>query len=329
MNASAQPRSATAPSSHSSWLQWLGAPQLGLSLAALLWSGNFIVGRALRGEIDPLTLNFCRWVVAAVVLAVPFLRPLLQQWSILRRHLGFVAALGLAAVAVPHTCIYAALATTTPVNALLLLNLVPLLVAAGARCFFGQALRPRQWCGMAVCLAGAAALMVQGDPAVLRGLHFAPGDLWMAAAVLAGAAHVLLLKKTPAGVTQGPLLLASTVAALLMMAPLLVLAGRTGLETVSHHWGNILYTGVLASAAAFVLWNRGVASVGPQRAAPFMYLMPVYGALLSVMVLREPLHGYQAFAGLIVLAGLALARPGAAPGVRSGRPRWRQALPRL
>jgi drug/metabolite transporter (DMT)-like permease len=288
------------------------APQLGLTVATFLWSGNFIVGRALRGEIDPLALNFCRWSVAAMVLALAFLRPLLRQWAILRQHPGFVLALGLAAVAVPHTCIYAALNTTTPVNALLLLNLVPLLVSVAGRCLFRDALRPAQWAGMAVCLLGAAAIVVRGDPALVHEMRFAVGDLWMLAAILAGAAHVLLLRRTPAGVTQGPLLLASTLVALVVMAPVLAATGGLHVEAVSRHWANILYTGVLASAAAFVLWNRGVASVGAQRAAPYMYLMPVYGALLSVLLLGEALHGYQVVAGLVVLFGLWLARSGGA-----------------
>src|SRR5262245_18434142 len=44
------------------------SPALALALAALYWSGNFIVGRAIRDDTDPLLLNFCRWSIAFVLL---------------------------------------------------------------------------------------------------------------------------------------------------------------------------------------------------------------------------------------------------------------------
>ena len=291
------------------WSLWLRSPQLGLLGATLFWAGNFIVGRALRGEAEPLALNFWRWCLAGVVLAAIFLPALRSQWPILRRHLGLIAALGLAGIAVPHTCVYLALQDTSALNALLLLNLVPVLVTLGAWRVFRQPVRGRQWCGMAVCLAGAAALLVRLDPAVLRQLRFAGGDLWMLPAIAGAAVHTLLLKKTPAGVTQGPLLLASIVAGLLVMAPALAWTGNAGLSMLRAHWAGIGYIGIVASAAAFLLWSRAIAEVGPHRAAPFMYLMPVHGALLSIVWLGETPQAYQLVGAIVVLAGLWLARP--------------------
>ena len=289
--------------------RWMWSPQTGLVAATFFWAGNFVVGRALRADIDPIALNFWRWCIAGAVLAVFFLPALLQQWSLLRRHLRLVALLGLTGIAVPHSCIYAALQSTSAVNALLLLNLVPVLVTLGARWLFQQPIHARQWCGIAACLFGAASLLVRWDPAVLNNLHFTGGDLWMLPAIAGGAAHILLLKKTPAGITQGPLLLSSVVAALLMMAPALAWTGEVGVSMLTRHWASVMYIGVFASAAAFFLWNRGVADLGAQRAAPFMYLMPVYGALLSIFFLGEPPQGYQLAGGAVVLTGLWLARP--------------------
>jgi drug/metabolite transporter (DMT)-like permease len=62
--------------------------------------------------------------------------------------------------------------------------------------------------------------------------------------------------------------------------------------------------GVAAAALAFLLWNRAAAQVGPHRAAPFMYLMPVWGALLSIVLLGETLLPVQWVTGAVLLAGL-------------------------
>lgn len=38
-----------------------------LLCAPVFWAGNFIVGRALRGDVPPVSLNFWRWKVAVLV----------------------------------------------------------------------------------------------------------------------------------------------------------------------------------------------------------------------------------------------------------------------
>jgi drug/metabolite transporter (DMT)-like permease len=285
------------------------SPQAGLAAATLLWSGNFVVGRGLRDAIDPLELNFWRWSIALVVL-LPFTAAgLARQWRSMRQHVGLVSALGLTGIALPHTCIYAALQTTSAVNALLLLNLTPLLVALGTRILFGEPIYRWQWIGMSISLAGAVLLLVQGSAEALLALAPTRGDLWMLPAVAGAAAHVLLLRQTPAGATQGPLLAASIAAALAMMLPLLLWRGELAVPAGVRLLAGLAYIGVPASALAFLLWNRGVARIGPPRAAPFMYLMPVYGSLLSLLVLGEPVQGFQYAGGALVLLGLWLARP--------------------
>ena len=289
---------------------WLLSPRAGLVAATLLWSGNFVVGRAIRGEIEPLALNFWRWAIAAIALSPFVWRGLVAQWPVLRAHRAYVLALGFTGLAVPHTCSYYALQTTSPVNALLILMLVPALVVVMASRLFGQPVSRLQWTGIACSLLGAAGVLVRWDWAVLSGLHFARGDLWMVPAVLAASAHTLLLRRTPAGVTQGPLLLASIVAALAFMAPLVLWTGVRQLSAVAAVWPASLYVGVFASAIAFFFWNRGVTRVGPGQAAPFMYLMPLYASVLAALFIGEGVQAYQLGGGALILGGLWLAREG-------------------
>ena len=293
-----------------------GSAQAGLLAATFLWAGNFIIGRAVRGQIDPLELNFWRWSIALAVLLPVTGMSLASQWPILRKHLGLVAALGFAGVALPHACIYTALQTTSPVNALLLLNLAPLLITLGSWTFFGSHVGGRQWLGMALSLFGAVALIVRGSLPALLDLELTPGDLWMLPAVVGAAAQALLLKRTPAGVTQAPLLSASVAAALAMMLPLLLWRGALVVPTSAPILWSLGYVGILASALAFWLWNRGVVRLGPGRAGPYLYLMPVYGSVFSVLLLGERPQLFQYIGGILVIAGLWLTQP----QVRTRRP---------
>ena len=62
-----------------------------LALANLFWAGNWVLGRALRDAVDPISLNFYRWVIAIVVLA-PFALPgLAAKRDAIRRHIGILA----------------------------------------------------------------------------------------------------------------------------------------------------------------------------------------------------------------------------------------------
>jgi drug/metabolite transporter (DMT)-like permease len=285
------------------------SPQAGLAAATFLWAGNFIVGRALREAIDPLELNFWRWLIALAVLLPFTAADLRTEWRLLRGHIGLILALGLTGIAVPHICIYTALQTTSPVNALLLLNLVPLLIAVGNRIQFGQQMQGWQWVGATLSMVGAVTLIVRGSVNSLLALELGRGDLWMLPAIAGAAAHVLLIKRTPLGVAQGSLLTASIVAALALMLPILLSRGDLAIPTDSRVLASLGYIGVLASALGFLMWNRGVARLGPVRAAPYMYLMPMYGSILSFLVLGESVQGFQYAGGGLVLIGLWVARP--------------------
>src|SRR5882672_2018642 len=97
-----------------------------LVLANLLWSGNWVAGRALRDAFDPVTLNFLRWAVAVAVLA-PFALPLLRgKWGEVRRHAPILLVLAFFGVALFQSLVYLGLSTTTAVNALLLNSSMPM-----------------------------------------------------------------------------------------------------------------------------------------------------------------------------------------------------------
>jgi drug/metabolite transporter (DMT)-like permease len=125
--------------------------------------------------------------------------------------------------------------------------------------------------------------------------------------VFCGAAQVLLLKRAPNQIGQAPLLTASIIAALALMLPAALLSGSLSLPSSTRLTVSLGYMGVFASAVAFVLWNRGVTGVGPSRAGPYLFLMPVHGAALSFVILGEPVQTFQYAGGALVLLGLWLA----------------------
>ena len=94
-------------------------PQIALTLSSLFWSGNFIVGRALRDDIPAITMNYWRWIIALLIL-LPFTLPTLSQHRrLIYKHWRFITLLAITGIAGFHICVYLALQTTTAINALL------------------------------------------------------------------------------------------------------------------------------------------------------------------------------------------------------------------
>jgi drug/metabolite transporter (DMT)-like permease len=290
------------------WSAFLLSPYVGLATAAFLWSGNFVVGRALRDTISPLALNFWRWTIALVVLLVFTHGPLWAHRRLILREWKLMAALGFTGIATFHTCVYLALVTTSAVNALLLLVMSPLLTVFGAWIVFRDPVTPAQIAGLGLSLLGAVLLIARGSLGSLMALHFGAGDLWMLLAVALWSAYSLLLKRRPAELPQSVLLTATTLIGVAWMLPVYAWSQsgealpQLGAQAV---WG-LFYVAVFASILAFLLWNDGVAKIGPNQASTFIYLMPFFGALLSFAFLGEGVQSYQLTGGLLIFLGLGL-----------------------
>ena len=72
----------------------------------------------------------------------------------------------------------------------------------------------------------------------------------------------------------------------------------------------VLYAAVFPSIASQVLWVRGVEMIGPNRAGLFINAIPVFGTLLSVVLINETFHLFHLAALLLVLGGIAIAEWG-------------------
>ncbi len=282
------------------------SPYLLLVLTTLFWSGNFVLARSVRMEIPPLGLSFWRWAVAAALL-LPFVwRGMVREWPLVRVNLGLVLLLALLGVAAFNSLVYIGVQTTTASNAVLLQSVIPLLIILLSWLLLGTRIGLAQGVGIALSLAGVLVIVTQGQPERLLRLALVEGDLWVLGAVFSWALYSVFLRHLPPGL-GGLTLLGYTVSlgALIILPFYLgeIAAGRTfSLTPVSV--GSILYVAVFPSLLAYLFWNRAVEQVGPNRAGQFIHLMPVFGSLLSVLLLGERLHGYHLAGVLLVAAGI-------------------------
>ena len=280
-----------------------------LALANLFWAGNWVIGRALREAFDPITLNFWRWLVAAVVLA-PFALPeLVGKHAVIRRHAGLLALLAVTGVVIFQSLVYLGLRTTTAINAVLLNSSAPLFMLLCSWVIERERATHRQVAGMLVSLCGILVIVSHGEPQRLLQLEFHAGDAWILLAMPAWGIYSVLLKRGPPELGGLGLLFVISVAGLVLLVPafaLQALHAPPRWPTPGEAAG-VLYVGLAASVGAFICWNRGVASVGANAAGFTLHLLPAFGTVLAMVFLGEAFSAFHAAGIVTILVGVVLA----------------------
>ena len=290
-----------------------------MTVPPLMWAGNAVVGRMLVGHVPPQTLNFSRWVLAAVLLA-----PL--GWHALRHRREIAAAwpyllaIGCLGVGAYNAFQYLALTTTTPLNVTLIAASMPLWMLAVGAVGFGQRPAPRQLAGALLSLVGVVLVVSRGSWATLVDVQLVAGDLYILIAALSWAIYSWLLARPPAALRppSRETLQAWGWAGILLLQMLfgLLAAGAAAageallIDTPPTDWYNgwlgaaLLFLAIGPSIVAYRCWGLGIALGGPALAAFFANLTPVFAALLSALLLGEAPRGYHAMAFALIAGGI-------------------------
>lgn len=284
------------------------SPVLLLVLTQLFWAGNWVVGRAVRDFVPPIALTFWRWVIALALIAPLAWPHLRRQWPQIRSGWRSLLMLGLLGTGFYNALAYTGLQQTSAINGVLLNAFIPLLIIVIAWVAFGKRVRRLEATGVAVSFLGVLVIIGRGDPRTLAGLEFNAGDLWILASVLAWALYTNLLVRRPARLHALAFLACIAAIGLVAMLPFYgweLAAGRRIVPGPAA-WAGIAYTGIFPAFLGYLFWNRGVKQVGASRAGHFLYLMPAFGVLLSMLFLDERPALYH-FAGIaLIFAGIYL-----------------------
>jgi drug/metabolite transporter (DMT)-like permease len=210
--------------------------------------------------------------------------------------------------AINNALSYWALQYTQALNALLIQSSGPLFVALWSLVLFGVRLTPAQFAGIVISLAGVLTIILHGDLAALARIQFNRGDVMFAGAVLAFGLYSSLMPRRP--VTHQLSLITFTMGCgALLLLPFSIweyLAGYT-LKFDALTTATLIYVIIFPSTLAYLFFNRGIALIGPNRAAPFFHLVPVFGSAMAILLLGEQPRLFHLIGYLLVLAGVVIA----------------------
>lgn len=271
----------------------------------LLWSGNWIVARAVRAEISPAVATVGRLLVVLAILA-PFAFPTLlsKLKKLSRRDWQIFAGLGLAGGGPHLTLQWLGLHYTTAASGILYLSTTPIFILLMSLSL-GERIGPRQWTGVAISFCGVFLIATQGDPAALS---FNRGDLMALASMVMWAAYTVLLRvrRDPLAVIE--LLVMVCLFGVVFMLPWLGWEALGGgrMQLTSEGALAVLYSAIGSLLLAYAGWSYVVSRLGAARAGVTLHLMPAFGVILSALFLGEYPRWFH-FAGIaLILAGVGL-----------------------
>jgi drug/metabolite transporter (DMT)-like permease len=294
---------------HPSPLRWIvNQPYLLLSLTSLFWAGNIVLARYVAGHVPPMTLSCVRWIGSFILLWPLAKDHLKRDWPVLRKHMPLMLLLSATGFAFNNAASYLALQFTQALNALLIQSSGPLFVALWSLVLFGIRLTWAQLAGIAISLAGVFTILLRGDPGALAAIHFNTGDLLFASAVLAFGLYSAVMTRRP--VTHPLSLITSTMlCGSLMLVPFAVWEIARGFapKVDALTAATLAYVVIFPSTLGYLSFNRGIALIGPNRAAPFLHLVPVFGSAMAILLLGEKLQLFHVIGYVLVLAGVIIA----------------------
>jgi drug/metabolite transporter (DMT)-like permease len=288
---------------------WLAnQPYLLLSITALCWAGNAVVGRMAAGHIAPVTLSFLRWSFAFLII-LPFAwRHLVRDWGAIRGRLGVMIVLSVTGIGAFNTLQYWALEHTQALNTLLLQSAAPLLVAVWSLALLGVRLTLAQAAGVLLSMAGVLIILMHGDLTKLSNIEFNLGDLiFLVALAIFGLYSVLSLKRPDIHALSFVAFTFGAGAACLIPLFIWELFARPLMQIDTANLLTLAYVALFPSTIAYLCFNRGVQLIGANRAAPFFHVVPVFGTVMSIVFLGEHPQAFHFIGFALVLTGVFVA----------------------
>ena len=280
-----------------------------LTLSTLFWAGNFIVGKfATLFEIPPLTLNVFRWIAVRLILMPFTYKEIYNNLSYVKKNWLVICFMGIITISTFNSVVYFALNYTQVINAVLVLAAIPAATIVCSSSMNIEKTNIFQLLGLFLSIIGIGSIISSGDFQKIISLNFNKGDIWMLVCVITWSLYSTLLKKNKFKFSQFTLIQLMVSAGILFLIPQLFYEKSIGLEVNFNKAFFIIlfYVVVFPAIAAYYCWQKGVEIIGPNRASMFIQLMPLFSAVMAIIIFKEKFELYHSVGAAFIVSGIFL-----------------------
>ena len=278
-------------------------------LANVVGGASYPAQKLATQGLPPATVTCVRNLVAFVALSLLLRRRRLDFSGWTRGDVVRAGWLGTVAFALPMWLGALGVQRSTGANASILILIEPVTIVLLAWLFLGESIGPAKFGSIALGLAGALAMVLEGGSLddLFSGQHFTGNALLALHGVLWGL-HTPIAKPLAArhdAVTLTWLTVAFSLPIGLVAALLEAPRWQAGPELApALGWATAL--GLVVSFGAVLLWLAALRHIPAASVAGFVFLQPLAGVLIGVGLLGETLSTAALVGGALIVAGVAL-----------------------
>ena len=280
-----------------------------LVLTTIFWSGNFIVGKAASiYEIPPFSLNFYRWFFAGLILMPLTIKELINKRKYIFENIGFFIILGITSITIFNSIVYYSLYYTQVISGVLMISTIPVWIIFISSILKIERTNIFQIIGVALSLTGVIFIITKADIDLIKNLDFNKGDLTMVIAMFSWALYSSLLKKKKYEISQISLLQVVIITGLVFLTPVYFIEMNMGnvIKLGKPFYLTLTYVVLFPGLASFFFWIKGIGIIGANRAGAFLHLMPIFGAIMAMIIFDEKFMFYHFLGAIFIIAGITL-----------------------
>jgi len=280
-----------------------------LICTTIIWSVNFIIGKfAYLFEVPPLTLNFLRWTLVWVLLFPFTYKEIFSNIKLIKKNIIYLTILAVTSVSAFNSLVYLALNYTQAIDTILMISIIPVFVLFLSSILGVEKFNLFQLLGLVVSFIGVLVIFSNADLDKILNLNFNKGNAWMLLAVFCWALYSSLLKKKKLPFSTLGLVEILASIGLIFLIPQFIVEQMYGKEIKFNKAFFLIlsFVTLFASIGAYYSWNKAIELIGPNRASIFLHLMPVFGVILAVVLLKEKFQMYHFIGASFIVSGIYL-----------------------
>jgi len=275
-----------------------------LVIAMFFWGFSWPLAQIMVGQATPFQIGFFRFLIASLIYLIIFFctnfkKIRMYTWKSIKDFI----ILGILGIFGYGTLFLTAMKFTTSSQGAVIAGIQPALIAISSFLIFGEKLYPK-WRYFGIILSFSGVLVIIGlQPFIEFNLDHLIGNIIVFIAFLFWCGYTLYGKKVMKKHSSLEITTWSSFTGMLMFGIAAVIENKWNLiATVSwDFWINITFLGLFITVVSFFLYFYVINKIGAVRSGVFINLVPVFGTLLSIIILHQE-NANTLWIGLILIS---------------------------
>ena len=224
------------------------------------------------------------------------------------KNIKLIIILGITSITIFNSIVYYSLNFTQVISGVLMISTIPVWIIFISSFLNIEKVNIFQIIGVALSSVGVFFIITKADIDLLKNLDFNKGDLTMVVAMFSWALYSALLKKKKYEISQITLLQVVIICGLAFLIPIYFIEMNMGyvIKLGKPFYLTLTYVVIFPGLASFFFWIKGIALIGANRAGVFLHLMPIFGAIMAMIIFDEKFMFYHFLGAIFIIAGIIL-----------------------